>query len=130
VGPIDGGHQSGTFPLPPLQAINLGASAPEFGFYLLAEAALVVVVLSHIDKLHSACFAGAVLVIAPVGEAGPAPVSTGETLLVVKTHCLSDALVPLAYEVRSNSLTPGPGDYVSGLQGGHTIGFDLLPKLT
>jgi hypothetical protein len=86
VGPIDGGHQSGTFPLPPLQAINLGASAPEFGFYLLAEAALVVVVLSHIDKLHSACFAGAVLVIAPVGEAGPAPVSTGETLLVVKAH--------------------------------------------
>lgn len=86
VGPVDGGHQSGTFPLPPFQAVNLGASTPEFGFNLLAEAALVVVVLSHINELHPARFAGAVLVIAPVGEAGPAPVSTGETLLVVKTH--------------------------------------------
>jgi hypothetical protein len=86
VGPVNGGHQSGPLPLPSFQAINLGASTSEFGFNLLAEATLVVVVLSHINELHSACFAGAILVIAPMGEAGPAPVSTGETLLVVKTH--------------------------------------------
>lgn len=86
VGPVDGGHQSGTFPFPPFQAINLGASTPELGFNLLAEAALAVLILGHIDELHTARFARAVLVIAPVGEAGPAPVSTGKTLLVVKTH--------------------------------------------
>lgn len=86
MGPVNRGHQIGTFPFPPFQAINLGASTPELGFDLLTEAALAVVVLSHVDELHAACFAGAVLVIAPVGEAGPAPVSTGETLLVVKTH--------------------------------------------
>ena len=66
--------------------INLGTSPPELGFSLLTKPALAVLVLSHIDKLHAARFDGAVFVTAQVGEAGPAPVSTGEMLLVVKTH--------------------------------------------
>lgn len=33
-------------------------------------------------------------------------------------------------EVLSNSLTTGPGEFVSGLKGGYAISFDFLLKLT
>lgn len=86
VGPIHRGHQIGTLPFPPFEAVDLGASPAKFSLDLLAETAFAAVVLGHVDEFHTACFAGAVLVIASVSKVGPAPVSTGESLLVVKTH--------------------------------------------
>lgn len=79
-------HKCGTLALPPLETLDLGASPSVLGLNFFAEAALAALVLRHIDEFHAACLAGAVLVIAPVGEAGPTPVSTGESLLIVKAH--------------------------------------------
>lgn len=94
LGSVHRGHQSGTLASPPLKTFDLGASPPILGFDLLTEAAVTAFVFGDIDEPHPACFAGAVLVIAAVGKTSPAPVSTGETLLVVKAHACR-ASVPL-----------------------------------
>lgn len=86
LGSVHRGHQSGPLASPPLETVDLGASPPILGFDLLTEAAIAAFVFGDIDEPHPACFAGAVLVIASVGKTGPAPVSTGETFLVVKAH--------------------------------------------
>lgn len=85
-GPIHRRHKCGTLALPPLETFDLGASPSVLGLNFFAEAALATLIFGHIDEFHAACLTGAVLVIAPVGEAGPAPVSTGESLLIVKAH--------------------------------------------
>lgn len=97
VGPIHRGNQSGTLLFPPFETVDFGASPPEFGLDLLAETAFAAIALGYIHEFHSACFAGTVLVVASVGEVGPAPVSTGESLLVVKAH---------AYRIRQLHLVP------------------------
>lgn len=57
-----------------------------FRLNLFAETALRGLKLSDVDESHAAGFSGSVLIIALVGEASPAPVSTCEPLLVVEAH--------------------------------------------
>lgn len=57
-----------------------------FRLDLLAEAALCGFKLSDVDKSHAAGLSSSILIVALVGEASPAPVSTCEPLLVVETH--------------------------------------------
>lgn len=93
--PVHRSHQSATFALPPFQPVDLGATAAMLGLDFLAQAALAVVIVGSVDEFHAACFASAVLVVALVSKAGPTPVPAGESLLIVKAHALSDALVRL-----------------------------------
>lgn len=86
LGSIHGGNKSGPLTFPPFQAVDLGASPSELGLNLFAEAALAVLVFGHVHEFHTARLACAILVIAPMGEVGPAPVSARISLLVVKTH--------------------------------------------
>jgi hypothetical protein len=83
---IHGGHQRGPLAFPPFQPVKLGATPAIFGLDLLTEPTFVAVILGHIHEPHAACFARAVFVVAPVSKARPAPVSTGVSFLVVKTH--------------------------------------------
>lgn len=109
VGPIHRGHQSGTLPFPPFEAVDLGASPAKFSLNLLAETAFAAVVLGHVDEFHTACFAGAVLVIASVSKVGPAPVSTGESLLVVKAHAYRMRQCHSVPSCDQSHLLSGPG---------------------
>jgi hypothetical protein len=91
VRPIHRGYQGGTLSFPPVQTFDFGASPAIFGLNLLAQSAIALLVLSHVDKSHTACFASAVLIVASVSKAGPAPVSAGKSFLIVKAH---------AYQIR------------------------------
>lgn len=86
LGPVHRGNKSGPLTFPPFEAVDLGASPPELGLNLLAEAALAGLVFGHVHEFHATRLACAILVIAPMGEASPAPVSTRKSLLVVKAH--------------------------------------------
>lgn len=74
------------FASPAVQPFDLGASPAELGLNLLADATLSRLIVGHVHKSHPACFARAILVIAPVGEIRPAPVTAGKSLLVVEAH--------------------------------------------
>lgn len=92
--PVHRGHQSTPLAPPPVEAVDLGASPPILGFDLFTEAALARFIFGNVDESHPACFARPILVIASVCEASPAPVSTGEPLLVVKAHCCRRCVSP------------------------------------
>lgn len=89
--PIHRGYQGGTLSFPPVQTFDLGASPAIFGLNFLAEPTVALLVFGHVDKSHTACFASAVLIVASVSKAGPAPVSAGKSLLIVEAH---------AYQIR------------------------------
>lgn len=57
-----------------------------FRFNFLAETAVALLILGHVDESHTACLAGTIFIVASVSKAGPAPVSTRKSLLVVKAH--------------------------------------------
>lgn len=80
--------------LPTFEPVEFGVSPPVLNFYAFAEAALAGLVLGHVDEFDSACFTSAMLVIALMGEASPAPVPTGESFLVIETHICWVVLVP------------------------------------
>lgn len=86
LGSVHGSNKSGPLTFPPFQAVDLGASPPELGLNLFTEAALAVLVFGHVHEFHTTSLACAILVIAPMGEVGPAPVPTRKSLLVVKAH--------------------------------------------
>lgn len=59
-----------------------------FRFDFLAEPALLRLKLCFVYEFYTACFTGAVLIVALVGKIGPIPVATRESFLVVKAHSL------------------------------------------
>jgi hypothetical protein len=83
---IHGGHQVGPLPFPTVQTVDFGGTPTKLGFDFFTEPAITPLVFGHVDEPHSACFAGAVLIVASVSKAGPAPVPTRKSLLVVKAH--------------------------------------------
>lgn len=84
--PINGSHKCGTLSLPPVQTVDFGTTPAIFGLDFFAETTIGLLILSDVDESHTACLAGAIFIVASVGKAGPAPVSTRKSLLVVKAH--------------------------------------------
>lgn len=84
--PVHRSYQSRTLPFPPLDAVDLGASAAVLGLDLLTQATHAALMFGHVDQFHAACLAGPVFIVAAMGEASPAPVSAYESFLIVKTH--------------------------------------------
>lgn len=57
-----------------------------FCFDFFTETTVGLLILGHVYESHTACLAGAVFIVASVSKAGPAPVSTRKSLLVVEAH--------------------------------------------